>query len=96
MLVVSEFIGCSPSLSGAIRINLWNVESTSEALNEVITTSEAVKHMRHEKHYRRRCWGIGLGFGFRIVELDPNFRKLSIDTIVSAYERAKQSYLVGL
>ncbi|KAF5183889.1 Alpha,alpha-trehalose-phosphate synthase [UDP-forming] [Thalictrum thalictroides] len=116
MLVVSEFIGCSPSLSGAIRINPWNVESTSEALNEAISTSEAEKQMRHEKHYRyisthdvaywsrsflqdmertcrdhfrRRCWGIGLGFGFRVVALDPNFRKLSIDTIVSAYEKAK-------
>lgn len=25
-IVVSEFIGCSPSLSGAIRINPWNVQ----------------------------------------------------------------------
>ncbi|KAF9621580.1 hypothetical protein IFM89_023154 [Coptis chinensis] len=113
MLVVSEFIGCSPSLSGAIRINPWNVES--EALNEAISMAEAEKQLRHEKHYRyvsthdvaywsrsfmqdmertcrdhfrRRCWGIGLGFGFRVVALDPNFRKLTIDTIVSAYENA--------
>ena len=26
MIVVSEFIGCSPSLSGAIRVNPWNVQ----------------------------------------------------------------------
>lgn len=116
MLVVSEFIGCSPSLSGAIRINPWNVETTAEALNEAISMSEAEKQLRHEKHYRfvsthdvaywsrsfmqdmertcrdhfrRRCWGIGLSFGFRVVALDPNFRKLTIDTIVSAYERAE-------
>ncbi|KAL5707397.1 hypothetical protein ACHQM5_018301 [Ranunculus cassubicifolius] len=116
MLVVSEFIGCSPSLSGAIRINPWNVETTAEALNEAIAMPEAEKEMRHEKHYRyisthdvaywsrsfmqdmertcrdhfrRRCWGIGLGFGFRVVALDPNFRKLSIDAIVSAYERSE-------
>ncbi|KAK6919686.1 Glycosyl transferase, family 20 [Dillenia turbinata] len=116
MLVVSEFIGCSPSLSGAIRINPWNVEATAEAMNEAISMAEPEKQLRHEKHYRyvsthdvaywsrsflqdmeracadhfrRRCWGIGLGFGFRVVALDPNFRKLSIDEIVSAYCKAE-------
>lgn len=116
MLVVSEFIGCSPSLSGAIRVNPWNVEATAEAMNEAISMSEHEKQFRHEKHYRyvsthnvgywsrsflqdmertcadhfrKRCWGIGLGFGFRVVSLDPNFRKLSIDDIVSAYIKAK-------
>lgn len=116
MIVVSEFIGCSPSLSGAIRVNPWNVEATAEALHEAISMPDAEKHLRHEKHYkyvsthdvaywshsffqdlertckdhfRRRCWGIGLSFGFRVVALDPNFRKLSIDAIVSAYSRAR-------
>ncbi|MBA0779130.1 hypothetical protein Gotri_003410, partial [Gossypium trilobum] len=116
MLVVSEFIGCSPSLSGAIRVNPWNTESTAEAMNEAISMSDAEKQLRHEKHYRyvsshdvafwsrsffqdlertckdhfrRRCWGIGLSFGFRVVALDPNFRKLSIDHIVSVYLRSK-------
>ncbi|KAG0485791.1 hypothetical protein HPP92_009870 [Vanilla planifolia] len=116
MIVVSEFIGCSPSLSGAIRINPWNIESTAEAMHEAISMNDTEKQLRHEKHYRyvsthdvaywsrsfmhdlertckdhfkRRCWGIGLGFGFRVVALDPNFRKLNIDAIVSAYERSK-------
>ncbi|KAL0443806.1 UNVERIFIED_CONTAM: putative alpha,alpha-trehalose-phosphate synthase [UDP-forming] 7 [Sesamum latifolium] len=116
MLVVSEFIGCSPSLSGAIRVNPWNVEATAEAMNESISMADTEKELRHEKHYRyvsthdvafwsrsflqdmertcadhfrKRCWGIGLGFGFRVVALDPNFRKLSIDDIVAAYTRAK-------
>lgn len=116
MLVVSEFIGCSPSFSGAIRINPWNVESTAEAMHEAISMSDHEKELRHEKHYRyvsshdvaywarsflqdmertcadhfrKRSYGIGLGFGFRVVALDPNFRKLSMDDIVSAYERAQ-------
>uniref|UniRef100_A0A2N9EGH8 alpha,alpha-trehalose-phosphate synthase (UDP-forming) n=1 Tax=Fagus sylvatica TaxID=28930 RepID=A0A2N9EGH8_FAGSY len=116
MLVVSEFIGCSPSLSGAIRVNPWNVEATAEAMNEAISMADAEKQLRHEKHYRyvsthdvaywsrsffqdmertckdhfrRRCWGIGLSFGFRVVALDPNFRKLSIDAIVNAYSKSK-------
>ncbi|XP_022147884.1 probable alpha,alpha-trehalose-phosphate synthase [UDP-forming] 7 [Momordica charantia] len=116
MLVISEFIGCSPSLSGAFRVNPWNVERTAEALNEAISMADSEKQLRHEKHYRyvathdvaywsrsflqdmertcsdhfrRRCWGIGFSFGFRVVALDPNFRKLSIDAIVSAYSRAE-------
>lgn len=117
MLVVSEFIGCSPSLSGAIRVNPWNVEATAEAMNEAISMPDQEKEMRHEKHYRyvsthsvafwsksflqdmertctdhfrKRSYGIGLGFGFRVVALDPNFRKLAIDDIVSAYIKAKK------
>ncbi|KAK8487636.1 hypothetical protein V6N13_063009 [Hibiscus sabdariffa] len=116
MLVVSEFIGCSPSLSGAIRVNPWNIEATAEAMSDAISMADAEKQLRHEKHYRyvsshdvaywsrsffqdmertckdhfrRRCWGIGLSFGFRVVALDPNFRKLSIDHIVSVYLRSK-------
>ncbi|KAI4336117.1 hypothetical protein L6164_014686 [Bauhinia variegata] len=51
-LVVSEFIGCSPSLSGAIRVNPWNTDAVSDAVNLAITMSSEEKHLRHEKHYR--------------------------------------------
>ncbi|KAJ7536975.1 hypothetical protein O6H91_12G090700 [Diphasiastrum complanatum] len=115
MLVVSEFIGCSPSLSGAIRVNPWNIEALAEAMNTAITMPESEKTARHEKHYRyvsshdvaywaqsfmgdlertcrehskRRCYGIGFGLGFRVVALDPNFRKLLTEHIVSAYKRS--------
>ncbi|GMJ13186.1 trehalose-phosphatase/synthase 9, TREHALOSE -6-PHOSPHATASE SYNTHASE S9 [Hibiscus trionum] len=52
MLVVSEFIGCSPSLSGAIRVNPWDIDAVAEALNTAITMSESEKQLRHDKHYR--------------------------------------------
>ncbi|XP_048427911.1 probable alpha,alpha-trehalose-phosphate synthase [UDP-forming] 9 [Pyrus x bretschneideri] len=117
MLVVSEFIGCSPSLSGAIRVNPWDIDAVADALNSAITMSKSEKELRHEKHYRyvsshdvaywarsfaqdldracqdhysKRCWGIGLGLRFRVVSLSPNFRKLSIDHIVSAYKRTSR------
>nr|AJO70169.1 alpha,alpha-trehalose-phosphate synthase 10 [Camellia sinensis] len=117
MLVVSEFVGCSPSLSGAIRVNPWDIESVAEAMNLAITIPDSEKHLRHEKHYRyisshdvaywvrsfmqdlerackdhysKRCWGIGLGLGFRVLSLSPSFRKLSIDHIVSAYKRTNR------
>ncbi|CAO2813259.1 unnamed protein product [Amaranthus hypochondriacus] len=112
MLVISEFIGCSPSLSGAIRINPWDVEATGEGMNEAISVRDSDKELRHEKHYRyveahnvaywsksflqdlertcsehslRRYWCTGFGFGFRVISIDPNFRKLSMDAIASAY-----------
>ncbi|CAN6549000.1 unnamed protein product [Malus baccata var. baccata] len=117
MLVVSEFIGCSPSLSGAIRVNPWDTDAVADALNLAITMSNSEQQLRHEKHYRyvsshdvaywarsfahdldracqdhysKRCWGIGLGLRFRVVSLSPNFRKLSIDHIVSAYKRTNR------
>ncbi|KAH7857919.1 hypothetical protein Vadar_017915 [Vaccinium darrowii] len=117
MLVVSEFVGCSPSLSGAIRVNPWDIDSVAEAMNLAIKMPDSEKQLRHEKHYRyvsthdvaywtrsfmqdlerackdhdsKFCWGIGLGLGFRIVSLSPNFRKLSIDHIVSAYKRTNR------
>ncbi|KAI4326695.1 hypothetical protein MLD38_031982 [Melastoma candidum] len=51
-LVVSEFIGCSPSLSGAIRVNPWDVDAVADALNVALGTPDAEKQLRHEKHYR--------------------------------------------
>ncbi|XP_027359678.1 probable alpha,alpha-trehalose-phosphate synthase [UDP-forming] 9 isoform X1 [Abrus precatorius] len=117
MLVVSEFIGCSPSLSGAIRVNPWNIDAVADALYSAITMQDSEKQLRHEKHYRyisshdvaywarsfiqdlerackdhyiKRCWGMGLGLGFRVVSLSPCFRKLSVDHIVSAYKRTSR------
>eukprot|EP00271_Cylindrocystis_brebissonii_P004264 TRINITY_DN15906_c0_g1_i1.p1 TRINITY_DN15906_c0_g1~~TRINITY_DN15906_c0_g1_i1.p1 ORF type:complete len:934 (+),score=196.90 TRINITY_DN15906_c0_g1_i1:284-3085(+) len=52
MLVVSEFIGCSPSLSGAIRVNPWNIEAVADAMNLAITMPDMEQQIRHEKHYR--------------------------------------------
>nr|GEW16250.1 probable alpha,alpha-trehalose-phosphate synthase [UDP-forming] 9 [Tanacetum cinerariifolium] len=52
MLVVSEFVGCSPSLSGAIRVNPWDIESVAAAINSAIVMKEPEKQLRHAKHYR--------------------------------------------
>ncbi|XP_010268369.1 PREDICTED: probable alpha,alpha-trehalose-phosphate synthase [UDP-forming] 9 isoform X2 [Nelumbo nucifera] len=121
IIVVSEFIGCSPSLSGAIRVNPWNIDAVSDAMNLAITMPEPEKQLRHEKHYKyvsshdvaywvrsfdqdleracrehflRRCWGIGFGLSFRVVALGPNFRKLSVEHIVSAYKRTNSRLIL--
>ncbi|KAH7444340.1 hypothetical protein KP509_02G074400 [Ceratopteris richardii] len=120
-LIISEFIGCSPSLSGAIRVNPWNIDDVSGAMHMALTMPDTEKEMRHEKHYKyvsthdiahwvrsfmgdlkngtkshseRRCWGIGLGFRFRIVALDAGFRKLSLEHITSAYRRTKNRLIL--
>jgi trehalose 6-phosphate synthase/phosphatase len=51
MLVVSEFIGCSPSLSGAVRVNPWNIEAVADAMESALVLPENEKRLRHEKHF---------------------------------------------
>ncbi|XP_051150433.1 probable alpha,alpha-trehalose-phosphate synthase [UDP-forming] 11 [Andrographis paniculata] len=52
VIIVSEFIGCSPSLSGAIRVNPWNINSVADAMVLGMTMSDSEKELRHEKHYK--------------------------------------------
>lgn len=121
VIIVSEFIGCSPSLSGAIRVNPWDIEAVSDAINLAIKMPETEKHLRHEKHYKyisshdvtywarsfdqdlkKACrehllktyWAIGFGLDFRVVALDPNFRKLSTGHIMSAYKRTNNRLIL--
>ncbi|GER27802.1 trehalose phosphate synthase [Striga asiatica] len=52
VIIVSEFIGCSPSLSGAIRVNPWDMSSVAEAMASGIMMKDSEKKLRHEKHYK--------------------------------------------
>lgn len=45
-------------------------------------------------HFNKRCWEIGFGLGFRVVALSPDFRKLSLEHIVSAYRRANNRLIL--
>lgn len=115
VIVVSEFIGCSPSLSGAIRVNPWDINSVASAMNLVVNMSDKEKEMRHEKHYNyvashdvtywarsfcqdlvRACsehyqkmyWEYGFGLSLGILALDPNFRRLNVEHVLSVYEKS--------
>ncbi|KAL6534742.1 putative alpha,alpha-trehalose-phosphate synthase 11 UDP-forming [Orobanche gracilis] len=121
VIIVSEFVGCSPSLSGAIRINPWDISSVSEAMVLGIMMNDSEKSLRHEKnykyvashdvaywaksfdqdferacsqHYRKRCWGIGFGLNSRVVALGPNFQKLAVEHIVSAYRNTNSRLIL--
>lgn len=52
MLVVSEFVGCSPSLSGAIRVNPWSLESVADGIYTAIKMPLEHRRLRHEKHWK--------------------------------------------
>jgi len=51
-IVVSDFVGCSSSLSGAIRVNDWDMNAVVGALKLAITMSNEEKQYRHEKNYQ--------------------------------------------
>lgn len=47
-----------------------------------------------QDHYLKRCWGIGFGLSFKVVALGPNFRKLSVEHISSAYRRTSSRLIL--
>ncbi|WIA31619.1 hypothetical protein OEZ86_002503 [Tetradesmus obliquus] len=52
MLVVSEFVGCSPSLSGAIRVNPWSIDAVADAMFSALKTTPEHRSLRHDKHWK--------------------------------------------
>ena len=40
-LIISEFVGCSPSMSGAIRVNPWSVDSVADGIYSAIKMSRS-------------------------------------------------------
>ena len=45
-------MGCSPSLSGAIRVNPWSVEALCDGMYAAIKMPLEHRQLRHEKHWR--------------------------------------------
>ena len=35
-LIISEFVGCSPSMSGAIRVNPWSIDQFADGIYSAI------------------------------------------------------------
>jgi len=51
-LIVSEFVGCSPSLSCAIRVNPWSVEHVKDGMLQALTLTKADQRAMHQKHWK--------------------------------------------
>ncbi|EME32832.1 alpha,alpha-trehalose-phosphate synthase (UDP-forming) isoform 2 [Galdieria sulphuraria] len=52
VLILSEFAGSAQSLSGAIRVNPWNVEELANAIHEALSMPRREREIKHWKLYR--------------------------------------------
>lgn len=52
LCIPAEFVGCSPSLSGALRVNPWSVESVADGIYSAIKLPREHRQLRHEKHWK--------------------------------------------
>jgi len=52
VLVLSEFAGSAQSLSGAIRVNPWNIEEVAAGLDEALSMTSRERQLKHWKLYR--------------------------------------------
>ncbi|KAJ6923548.1 hypothetical protein NC652_017009 [Populus alba x Populus x berolinensis] len=120
-LIVSEFIGCSPSLSGAHRVNPWDVGAVADAMYVGIHMKDEEKHLRHEKHYKyisshdvafwarsfdldlerackehylKRYYNVGFGLNFRVAAVGTNFRMLTTERVVAAYNNTNSRLIL--
>ncbi|GJM87226.1 hypothetical protein PR202_ga03160 [Eleusine coracana subsp. coracana] len=82
VIVLSEFVGCSPSLSGAIRVNPWSVESVAEAM-----------HAARAADVRGRAEAAARE-ALQVVALGPNFRRLCVEHIVPSYRRTENRLIL--
>ena len=48
VLIIYEYVGCSPSPSGAIRINSWDISSLAEAMRSAVSMDDSLRQLRHE------------------------------------------------
>ncbi|XP_063941327.1 probable alpha,alpha-trehalose-phosphate synthase [UDP-forming] 9 [Daucus carota subsp. sativus] len=51
VLIIYEYVGCSPSLSGTIGINPWGISFIAEAMRSTISMDDFLRQLRHEQNY---------------------------------------------
>jgi hypothetical protein len=50
-LIISEFMGCSRSLNGVLRVNPWSLEAISDALHSALSMSTDERRANHSRRY---------------------------------------------
>ena len=60
MLVLSEFVGCSPSVSGAIRVNPWSIDDVADRIHEVCACSVPAARVFTLLHDALHVWQMRL------------------------------------
>lgn len=63
-LIISEFVGCSPSMSGAIRVNPWSIDDVADGIYTAITmTTEGRPQMTQYRVRDQQVWIVWWRFG---------------------------------
>ena len=50
-LIISEFMGCSRSLNGVLRVNPWSLEAISDALHQGLSMSNDERRANHARRF---------------------------------------------
>ncbi|KAG7398060.1 threalose-6-phosphate phosphatase [Phytophthora boehmeriae] len=105
VLVVSEFAGCSQSLSGAIVVNPWNTEDVALSIHQALSMSRTEREIRQQKLYRYVSSNTATAWGKQFLEelgeaVEKNrtsstqLPKLDNKTIVQAYRNAHNRVII--
>eukprot|EP00644_Phytophthora_capsici_P009637 jgi/Phyca11/118057/e_gw1.35.15.1 len=68
VLVVSEFAGCSQSLSGAIVVNPWNTEDVALSIHQALSMCRTEREIRQQKLYRYVSSNTAAAWGEQFLE----------------------------
>ncbi|KAG3027686.1 hypothetical protein JG687_00002280 [Phytophthora cactorum] len=105
VLVVSEFAGCSQSLSGAIVVNPWNIEDVALSVHQALSMCRTEREIRQQKLYRYVSSNTASAWGEQFLEelgeaVEKNRKsstqlpKLDKKTIVQAYRSAQNRVII--
>ena len=50
-LIISEFMGCSRSLNGVLRVNPWSLETVADAIQQALTMSLEERKANHQRRH---------------------------------------------
>uniref|UniRef100_A0A804LW26 Trehalose-phosphatase n=1 Tax=Zea mays TaxID=4577 RepID=A0A804LW26_MAIZE len=75
-IVLSELVGCSTFLRGAVRVNPWNVDDVVEGMSSALRLNERDKKILHAKHY---MYVVKHDIAYWGRSLDQNLQKASMD-----------------
>ncbi|KAL3667142.1 hypothetical protein V7S43_008081 [Phytophthora oleae] len=105
VLVVSEFAGCSQSLSGAIVVNPWSTEDVALSIHQALSMCRTEREIRQQKLYRYVSSNTAAAWGEQFLEelgeaVEKNRKsstqlpKLDKKIIVQAYRSAQNRVII--
>lgn len=105
VLVLSEFAGCSQSLSGALVINPWNTEELALSIHQALSMSRAEREIRQQKLYRYVSSNTATAWSMQFLgelgdavqknrEYSAQLPKLDFKDIVQAYRKSKNRVII--